>query len=158
MSSSLVRDAARVFCARPARTDNRQRRQLLGRKLLSAYVARFRSQDEAGHDTSDAGHKGHHQDDNDNLKDATAFRVAAAMDLAGACRLEQPSGQSVSLKATRSRLDDKVISRVDELVNVSPPRLAYAFLAAGRRIPRGYLERVLRTLGTRPACRGHRLQ
>ncbi|CAM3431936.1 hypothetical protein [Parendozoicomonas haliclonae] len=89
------------------------------------------------------------KDDTDSSEQACelstplGFRVAAAMDLAGICEMERRQKSQPGMKHKNSLVDEQVISQMDYLVNLTPQRLAYEFIAAKKSLPTGYLQRVL---------------
>ena len=70
--------------------------------------------------------------------------IAAALNLAGACKLRADSSGKVGFKKSKAQLDDNVVTKVDYYVNLTPTRLALEYVADGKQLPNGYLDRVLK--------------
>ncbi|WP_281647819.1 hypothetical protein [Parendozoicomonas sp. Alg238-R29] len=115
-------------------------------KLLAAYIDGFHtltvqppSSVRTVFSLKEAGVSG----EGDELATPLGFRIASALDFAGACSLRKDKSGKVGLTKKRGDLDDETISHIDYLVNLSPVRLTYEFIADDRKFPNGYLDRVL---------------
>ena len=124
-------------------------RREMSQKLHGAYVDGFRqlaSRSSEQHLPSSKplpGLSGGTVEFSSSLASPLGFTVASAMELAGLCRLDHGRSGHVGLKKHHHLVDEAAIKRLDYLVNLNPQRLAFEFLAAGRTLPNGYLERVL---------------
>ena len=112
-------------------------------KLLSAYSYGFISQASASVTSRSATSHSGRTDLPPELDTPLGFRIATAMDLAGACKMQKGKNGQIGMKHGQGEVDDKVISQMDYLVNLNPHRLAYEFIVAKKRLPNGYIERVL---------------
>ncbi|GAA4650357.1 hypothetical protein GCM10023116_26400 [Kistimonas scapharcae] len=70
------------------------------------------------------------------LSDPEHFRIACAFVAAGVCRFDR-RGRLVS---TDKAIDRAVVEQIDERVNGSVTRLAYAFIALNKPLPSGFVE------------------
>ncbi len=77
------------------------------------------------------------------LSTPLGFRIAAAMDLAGACKMDKSRAGTIGMRDDNNQINDKIITRLDYLVNLTPQRLAYEFIAEKKHLPNGYLDHVL---------------
>ena len=110
----------------------------LGRDLLSAYADKLHKQSY----TSFSDRK---VDIPSGVNPATAdgYRLASVFDLVGLCKLQELRKGGVKVAVRDKTISEKTISRLDHLVNVSSVRLAYEFFAENKKLPDGYLDRVL---------------
>ncbi len=110
----------------------KRKKNFPGKQLYQSYVTHARSLNA----TTKA------KDDDDKDQEGLRIRMASAFKLAGVCEI-QKGKKTLQLRSTDRPIDKRIIKQLDHLASCSPVRLAYEFIAHHKKLPKGYLVKVL---------------